>query len=183
MKKKSAKFWPPPPRGPPLRGQDTPETPPETPQERLVWAGRGGEGKLSESDGRDRLWPIPFLGQSIFRQYMFRQSISGSGVWSWPPKGGGPTISRFFSISRRKIRSFRISLWGSSRGFLVVFGSAGAVECSRSEYSGCRVKPRRPRSRRGSHDSPKAQTCTFEGPGLHKHHQNSTIRPPRGKKE
>ena len=25
-----------------------------------------------------------------------------------------------------------------------------------------------------SHDSPRAQTCTFEGPGLQKHHQNST---------
>ena len=27
-----------------------------------------------------------------------------------------------------------------------------------------------------SHHSPRAQTCTFEGPGLHKHHQNSTRR-------
>ena len=25
-----------------------------------------------------------------------------------------------------------------------------------------------------SHDSPRAQTCTFEGPGLQKHNQNST---------
>ena len=30
-----------------------------------------------------------------------------------------------------------------------------------------------------SHDSPRAQTCTFEGPGLQSHHQNSTKRPPR----
>ena len=29
-----------------------------------------------------------------------------------------------------------------------------------------------------SHDSPRAQTCTFEGPGLQKHHQNSTRRHP-----
>ena len=29
-----------------------------------------------------------------------------------------------------------------------------------------------------SHDNPRAQTCTFEGPGLQKHHQNSTRRPP-----
>ena len=28
----------------------------------------------------------------------------------------------------------------------------------------------------GFHDSPRAQTCTFEGPGLRKHHQNSTRR-------
>ena len=30
-----------------------------------------------------------------------------------------------------------------------------------------------------SHDSPRAQTCTFQGPGLQKHHQNSTKGPPR----
>ena len=36
-------------------------------------------------------------------------------------------------------------LWVSSRGILVVFGSAGAVKCVRLEFSGCRVKPRRPR--------------------------------------
>ena len=29
------------------------------------------------------------------------------------------------------------------------------------------------------HDNLRAQTCTFEGPGLHKNHQNSTGRPPR----
>ena len=34
-----------------------------------------------------------------------------------------------------------------------------------------------------SHDSPRAQTCTFEGSGLQKHHQNSTKRTnKRGKK-
>ena len=30
-----------------------------------------------------------------------------------------------------------------------------------------------------SHNSPRAQTCTFEGPGLQKNHQNSTKGPPR----
>ena len=35
---------------------------------------------------------------------------------------------------------------------------------------------------RSSHDSPRAQTCTFEGPRLQKHHQNSTRRHQRGKK-
>ena len=34
-----------------------------------------------------------------------------------------------------------------------------------------------------SHDSPRAQTCTFEGPGLQKHHQNSTRRHPEREKE
>ena len=47
------------------------------------------------------------------------------------------------SFSRSHFRSFCLSL-GSSRGFLVVFGSAGAVKCARLEFSGCRVKPRRP---------------------------------------
>ena len=34
-----------------------------------------------------------------------------------------------------------------------------------------------------SHDSPRAQTCTFEGPGLQKHHQNSTRRHPERDKK
>ena len=35
-----------------------------------------------------------------------------------------------------------------------------------------------------SHDSPRAQTCTFQGPGIQKHHQNSTKGPLReGTKE
>ena len=74
------------------------------------------------------------------------------------------------------ISLFLISLCVFFVGFLVVFGSAGAVKCARLEFSGCRVKPGRPRSRRGSHHNPRAQTCTIEGPGLHKNHQNSTRR-------
>ena len=52
--------------------------------------------------------------------------------------------------------------------------------------SGCRVKPRRPTrpGRRGSHTTARElQTCTFEGPGLQKHHQNSTRRPPRERRK
>ena len=50
--------------------------------------------------------------------------------------------------------------------------------------SGCLVKPRRPAGRRGlPHDSPRAQTCTFDRPGLQKHHQNSTRRPPRERRK
>ena len=53
---------------------------------------------------------------------------------------------------------------------------------ARLEFSGCRVQA--PAARSGgaagvSHDSPRAQTCTFEGTGLQKHHQNSTKRPPQ----
>ena len=32
-------------------------------------------------------------------------------------------------------------------------------------------------------DNQRAQTCTFERPGLQKHHQNSTRRPPRGRRK
>ena len=34
-----------------------------------------------------------------------------------------------------------------------------------------------------SHNSPRAQTCTFERPGLQKHHQNSTRRSPRERRK
>ena len=65
------------------------------------------------------------------------------------PKGGRPKISRFFFPFPATVFALFVSLWGSSRGILVVFGSAGAVKCARLEFSGCRVKPRRPQSRGG----------------------------------
>ena len=47
----------------------------------------------------------------------------------------------------------------------------------------CRhIMPRRgwlPAPVRASHESPRTQTCSFQGPGLQKHHQNPTRRPPR----
>ena len=60
----------------------------------------------------------------------------GGGPKGGGPKGGEPQISRFFSLSRHKIRSFLPSL-----------GVFGALKCARLEFSGCRVKPRRPRQR------------------------------------
>ena len=36
--------------------------------------------------------------------------------------------------------SFFLSLWGSSRGILVVFLKAGALKCACLEFSGCRVR-------------------------------------------
>ena len=41
-----------------------------------------------------------------------------------------PKISRVFSLSRRKIRSFLPSLGGLSRGILVVFEVLGAQMCT-----------------------------------------------------
>ena len=70
----------------------------------------------------------------------------GGGPKGGGPKGGGPEISRFFSFSRPHVRSFCLSLWVSSRGFLVVFLKARTLKCARLEFSGCRVKPRRPQS-------------------------------------
>ena len=68
----------------------------------------------------------------------------GRGV-GWGPKGGAPkggAPKGAFFPSPAPIFALFVSLWGSSRGFLVVFGSAGAVKCARLEFSGCRVKPR-----------------------------------------
>ena len=39
--------------------------------------------------------------------------------------------------------------------------------------------PGGPEAARVSHDNPRAQTCTFEGPGLHKNHHNSSQKTPR----
>ena len=94
----------------------------------------------------------------------------------WGPKHGarrvgGPKFSRFFPSPDAKFVLF-FSLWVSSRGILVVL-RAGTLKCARLEFSGCRVKPRRPQSSQ--------ETCTFEGPRLQKHHQNSTRRHPKGK--
>ena len=63
-----------------------------------------------------------------------------------PRRVRGPKNSRFLSLSRHMFLSFFLS-WGSFRGILVVFQSAGALKCAREEFSGCRVKPGRPKSR------------------------------------
>ena len=98
-----------------------------------------------------QFWPIHFCPIPFW--------MSGPGGWGnegggpnpeksetpkgGAPKGGGPKIPRFFFLSRHHFVLF-VSLWVSSSGILVVFGSAGALKCARLEFSGCRVKPRRP---------------------------------------
>ena len=155
---------------------------------------------------------------------MRRVGHHGPKKWEpegWGPKGVGAKISRYFSLSRRIIRSFLhslgvfsclfFSLWGpkisrwcfplppqnsfflpSLGVFSCLFYLSGGpfvsfflslevfsffcvsgcrfvefwwclkrrrpATCARLEFLGCRVKPRRPRSRA-------RLTCTFERPG------------------
>ena len=75
--------------------------------------------------------------------------------WASPrPSSAGPpfpwtaqNFALFFSLSHR-ISFFLLSLEVFSLNFGGVL-KAGALKCARLEFSGCRVKPRRPRSRRG----------------------------------
>ena len=88
-------------------------------------------------------------------------------------KGGGPKISRFFFPFPPPFRCFCVSLEVFSWKGGGVFEAPGALKCARLEFSGCRV--RAPAALSGgaagvSHDSPRAQTCTFQGSGL----QNTT---------
>ena len=57
-----------------------------------------------------------------------------------------------------------LSLWGSSRGILVVFLKAGTLKYVRLEFSGPPIS----KAAGASHDSPRAQTCTFQGDGASK---------------
>ena len=79
------------------------------------------------------------------------------------PQGGGPKILRFFFALSRLIFALFVFLWVSSRGILVVFLKARTLQCARF-LPGV------------SHNNPSAQMGTFEGPGLHKNHKNSTRR-------
>ena len=64
-----------------------------------------------------------------------------------PQKGGeSGKISRFFSLSRHSFHSF-LPLLGVFSWNFGICGSAGALKCARLEFSGCRVKPRRPQSK------------------------------------
>ena len=85
---------------------------------------RGGGGR----DGRDRIWPIPHLAKLNWPHLanFFFGGVVGRWVgWCGSPNGG-PKISLFFSLSRRKFHSF-FSLWGVfSLNFGGVFEGWGA---------------------------------------------------------
>ena len=117
----------------------------------------------------NRLWPKPTLAKTDFDLLCVvccvvlcvcvvcvAWVLVGFHVWvlvsrfglDRPPSPGPPKISRFFSLSRRKIRFFLPSLGVFSWNFGGVFEGWETKMCT-FRFSGCRVKPRRFRGRRG----------------------------------
>ena len=80
------------------------------------------------------------------------------------PKGGGAQNFAFFFPSPATIFFLSSLCWGSSRGILVFLKRRGRQMCM---FSGCRVKPRRPPSRRGFTQQPENSKCAhFRDPAL-----------------
>ena len=101
-------------------------------------------------------------------------------------RGGGPKISRFSCSLPPGISFVFLSLWGFLVEFWWCLKRRDAQMCAFGVlWLSCEAPAARSGGAAGvSHDNQRAQTCTFEGPGLQKHHQNSTRRPPReGRKE
>ena len=68
---------------------------------------------------------------------------SGDGPSGDRPSGDRPKFHSFFSLSRRKIRSFLFSLWVFSWNFSGGFCEDRDPHMCAFGLSGCRVKPRR----------------------------------------
>ena len=116
---------------------------PRTVRPRRVEASQGGGPNL-EKVGAPRLGPV-------------RWAPTRKGG---APKGGRPEISRFFFPLPPQFSFF--SLCGPSVEFWWCLKRRCPEMCTFG-LSGCRVKPRRPQSRRrGFSDRPRAQTCTFQ---------------------
>ena len=79
-----------------------------------------------------------------FRVEAFHQDSKGGAL------KGGAQIFALFSLSRPHFRSFCPSLGVFTLNFGGVLEVLGPSNVHVLEFSGCRVKPRRPRSRRGS---------------------------------
>ena len=95
----------------------------------------------------------------------------GCGFELHPPPPDRPKIRSFFPPA--PIFALFVSLWGSSRGILVVFLKRRDPQMYTFGLSGCRVTP--PEFHTTARE---IQTSTFEAPGASKHHQNSMRRPP-----
>ena len=85
-------------------------------------------------------------------------------------------------------------LWSSRVDFTPFIGTChsgwerggGALKAGALKGGARRVghrSPIGPKAGGDSHDSPRSQTCTFDCPGLRKHHPNSTRRPPVRERE
>ena len=117
-------------------------------------------------------WPKldwPKLNQDGLNGIGQSRSLPKGGV----PKGCGPNISRFFSPSPAPIfalsslsGSLLVEFWWFFEGRETQMCTFGLLD-KRVETPAASGPPGL---------SPRAQTCTFEGPGLHKNHQNSTRR-------
>ena len=105
------------------------------------------------------------------------------------PKGWGPNPEQIGSrrVGNRRVGSPKFRVFSLSHPhfpsfcllveFLVLFEASGALKCARLEFFGCCMKPRWPRSRRGS-----ALVCplTREGEAKPRTATTSEWSPPRG---
>ena len=107
----------------------------------------------------------------------------------WQPAGHGRTRLRPISTSTIKIcKNKKLQL---ELAIIIIFvGRVGPQRVGPRRVGPQRVEPRRVRLRTSkngapgvSHDSPRAQTCTFDCPGFRKHHQNSTRSQPERERE
>ena len=116
--------------------------------------GRGGGVKTQKQSGPE-VWGGRRAGPRRVRPRRVGPRVG-------PRRVGSPKFRAFFQ-SPATFSLFLSLSGGSSRGFLVVFGSAGAVKCARLKFSGCCVKPRWPRSRRGYTPQPKSLCLPTHG--------------------
>ena len=79
-----------------------------------------------------------FVSHCVFSRWILVVFVKTPEGWV-PRKVGNPKFGALFSLSRHRF-AVSVSLWGSSRGILVVFWSASALKCARLDFSGCRVR-------------------------------------------
>ena len=121
-----------------------------------------GEGRGGKGDG-GRQGTLREGPKVRPRRTMGRSQKNGAPK-GWGPEGWGAQNFAFFFPSPATMFILSSLSWGSSRGILVAFLNAGALKCSRLEFSGCRVKPRRPQSRRGFTRQPESPNVHISGP-------------------
>ena len=82
------------------------------------------------------------------------RKVGGQTQKKWGPEGWGAQNFAFFCFSlSHSIFALFVFLWGPVVEFCFCLKRQG-LKCARLEFSGCCVKPRRPRSRRGFTQQP-----------------------------